>query len=588
MPGTPELVEAWKQFRDAQPAYKKADKYYAGPIGQVFASERVKRLLAKGGINNLDDINYAHIPVDTIANRLDITTVTVAPAGGEESDDEQDDGKPSAEQVALDKLMEDNQLDAELDGLFRDTSKHGDGYLFVWPVTQDGSEKPVSVDIRVNDAESTRAIYDDEDPLLMKAVIRSWSITDKDPRTGKPVERVRANYAVDGRIERWISVIGKGDEKSLCEVGAWEPYTGDDKPAVIEHEWGLPYFHLRNDRPYGRPEHFFAYGAQQMINKLVYADAGAIDYQSFPQRYYLVDPAADQPMLNSTDPFHPDDAVDDPEDEDNESQLEASPSAVWKLYGAKSAGQFEPAAADVFLSRFDRYVQAMAESTETPLYRFGSHFTQTPSGEALRAADAPTVNRVENRRSRYGPVLTDALEAALRMLGFKDIRVLVSWKPAQQVTDSEGWKVVQQQIDAGVPRDIALVGTGNYTDNQVHGWLSEDTDSSLMRRVQNVLTLAQAAQALGAAVGLGVLDRELAAKAVQYALGEMAGNPDLADELMQADAPEEPEKGPDPAAMMKAMAAQQAAPPVGPDQGEQNPQGPPADSQAPEQIASAK
>lgn len=557
MPGTADLIDGWKELVQARPGYEEADKYYSGNLGEVFASPRIMWLLKKAGATSVKDFNYAHIPVDTIANRLHVVAVTVVEdTDGNGEPDGADPDKPvSAAQKALDQLMADNQLDAELPGHWKGCSKHGDGLLFVWPVTEGDNEKPVGVDVRVNSADCARAIYDDEDRLKLRYVIKSWQITDVDPVNGKERKRTRANLYYDDRLERFVSVRSADRRSELGDAKAWEPYTADGKPAIIEHNLGRnPFFHFRNDRPYGQPEHLHAYGPQQMVNKLVVADATSVDFQIFPQRYALMDPTADQPMGNLSDPFSPDDEIDDLEDEGNTSQLSADPSAVWKLW-AKAVGQFDPAPADVFLSRLDRYVQAMAETTETPLYRFGSHFAQTPSGEALRQADAPTLNRVEARKAAYGPVLADALEFALSLLGYA-AEVRVVWRPSQQVTDAEGWNTVAAKIVAGVPRDVALVETGNYTSDQVKGWLSDDADSALIRRVEAFAKLAAAAQQMGAAVGLGMMDRELAARLVQYAAGEMAGEADLADELMTADPPPEPEKGPDPADMMKAVAAQ--------------------------------
>lgn len=556
MPGTADLVEGWKELGEARPGYEEADKYYTGNLGEVFASPRVMALLKRAGATSIKDFNYAHIPVDTIAHRLNVTAVTVVEdTDGDGKADEPDDDQPvSPAQKALNDLWKVNQLDAEVPGLVKRASKHGDSYLFVWPVTQDDSDKPVGVDIRVNSAECVRAIYDEEDPLKLKFVIKSWTITDTDPQTGKSRKRTRANLYYDDRLTRFVSVAAIDRKSALGKEEAWEPYTADGKPAEIAHSLGRnPWFHFRNDRPYGQPEHLYAYGPQQMVTKLVVADAGQVDFQSFPQRYALMNPTADQPMGNMADPFEPDDETDDPEDEGNSSQLSADPSAVWKLWGASSVGQFATAAPDVFLSRLDRYVQAMAETTETPLYRFGSHFAQTPSGEALRQADAPTVNRAEDRKSAYGPVLADALEFALSILGFK-VEVRVTWKSSQQVTDAEGWNTVKVMIEAGVPRNIALVGTGLYTADQVADWLSEDADSALERRIQVLSTFATAAQQIGAATGLGVLDRELAAKMLQFAASELAGDPELADLLASADAPPEPEKPPNPAEMMAQMA----------------------------------
>lgn len=530
MPGTPDLIAAYEDLTAARPAVEEADAMFEGDVGEVYASERVKLLLARSGANKVEEFNYAHIPVTTVSERLLITGVTVV------QDDEQDksgggqdgSGVPDAPatataagspqnrpgaaakaaargqdaQAAVDGLWKDNQLDAEADGLHLRASRNGDAYLIVWPKTDDAG-KVTAVDMRVNSAMTTRVIYDAEDPLLVAYAIKSW--TYDDTVDGKKCQRTRANLYYEDRVERWISLPDKKGP-SLCDADNWVPYEVDDQAAIIEHGYGrVPVFHFRNDRPYGRPEHLFAYGPQQLLNKLVQALAASVDYQSFPQRYALMDPTADQPMGNFLDPNHPEDD-DDPEGDGNLSQLSADPSAMWRIWGARSAGQFDPASPDTFLKPFDRFVQAMAELTKTPLYRFGSAFAQTPSGAALRQADAPTINKVEARQAAYDAVWEDALTFALELLGYNEAEVKVSWKPADQATGYEEWSVVDAKIRAGVPQRQALIEAG-YTEDQVDEWLSGEaaTNAALLRKVETLTAVADALQALGAAVTMGVI-----------------------------------------------------------------------------------
>lgn len=555
MPAPADLITAYEELVEYRPAYEEAKDMYAGQVGETYASERVKRLLARARADDIEEFNYAHIPVDTIANRLEITSVTVVRPDADDQTteggtggvraDSQNTKTPDAEkgarvgegaapkaadaehysqaQAALDKLREDNQLDAESAGLHHKVSRDGDCYLIVWPASDDKG-KVTAVDMRVNDALTTRVIYDVEDPLKVAYAIKSWTYDEVDAG-GNKIQRTRATLYYDNRVERWIS---KPDKKAqaLCDPDAWLPYEpvgkdGKREPAVKEHDYGrVPVFHFRNDRPYGQPEHRYAYGPQQMLNKLVMAQAVAVDFQSFPQRYLLMDPSADQTMANFLDPNHPEDD-DDPEGDANASNLSADPSSVWKLFGAKSTGQYDPASPDTFLKPFDRYVQAMAELTETPLYRFGSAFAQTPSGAAQRAADTPTVNKVENRQSSYDATWEDAYQFALKLLGF-DVTVSVAWKPAEQATDFEAWSVVGAKVDAGVPRRQALIETG-YTPDQVDEWLGGEAAMSalLQKKVDLITGVANALQSLGAAVAMGVIHEDQVGALVSSLVGEV-------------------------------------------------------------------
>lgn len=489
MPGTPDLMAGYAELVAEQTKVARADQFYDGCVGNVFASPHIRRLLAKAGFADVEDFNYAKIPVDTIARRLRVTSVTAMTVPTSPRAEPKESPEASS---ALTALRERNQMDFEEPGAFRDACKHGDEYLLVWPVRDEETGKVTEVDMRFNSADCVRIIYDVEDRLKKAYTIKAWTYGEG---------RVRANLYYDDRIERWVTIKDQRPE----DPKAWVSFDEDGQPSEMPNEWGEnPWFHLRTDRPYGEPEHKSAYGPQQLINKLVSAHGASIDFQSYPQRYALTDPKADNVQASFGEPLSPFDEVEDPEDDDNETTLKSDPAAVWQLV-AKSVGQFPAADPAVFLSPFDRYVQAIAELTQTPLYRFGSRFAQTPSGEALRVADAPTTSTVETRQQQFGSAEQDAYTLALRMLGITDVQVAVKWAPAQTVTDAEGWAVVQQKIATGVPQDVALMETG-YTQEQVNGWAEQEADAiGIDRRVELVNSLANAVQGFAAASSLGVV-----------------------------------------------------------------------------------
>src|SRR5688572_18198397 len=318
---------------DAQPGYMEADAFYDGEIGDEFGTETIKRLLAKAQINEIDDLNYAKVPVDTIAEKLKIRAVSVS-SGDEAKDDEQDAGaagggkdssrdaqtlaakKKIAEraQEALDALRKRNQLKIEEREAILRSSKHGDSYLFVWPVvaapddeeeTFEGGQpldptsanpgKIVSVDIFVNSAYTVRAFYDTENPLKMTHVVKSWEWIDLSDR-----KRRRATLYFSDRTERWVT----RPDGDAARIEDWIPFVETDEDGEQLEEWPtpnpygrIPFFHIRNGRSYGSPEHKSAYGPQRLINKLISAHAVTIDYQSFPQRYALQNPKTDDAMM---------------------------------------------------------------------------------------------------------------------------------------------------------------------------------------------------------------------------------------------------------------------------------------------------
>lgn len=529
-----DILHGLKKLRTNREIYAQADEFYDGTLGMVWASERVHRILEhQGGLEDIKDFNYAAIPVDRIAARLQVSSVQASPA--EENDGTEETGENQQSEAAnkiIAKLRKVNELDAEEKRLHHEVSKYGACYLLVWPGTDDDGNP--TVDMRVNSPHHVVMIYDEEDQLKPRYALKSWE-KDED---GKPV--TRANVYYPDRIERWTTKPDGNAEQAdswfkLIEVAdarefdldeedledlAEDEFSDDDEDGTdddnanpgpdmedIPNPWGrVPFFHYRNDRPDGHPEHKNAYGPQQLINKLVWGLAGTIDYTTFPQRYILMDPSMDDPMLNLTDPDHPDLDDDDIEDANGSTNLDAEPGSVWKLWG-KTVGEFSAASLGSFLEALDRVVRSMAELTGLPVNAFSRATADVPSGESIREANADFIATVTDRQDRYEPVWQDAYEFALKMLGITNVSVDIRWKPAQQVNDSAGWSVIQMKINSGVPPQVALEEAG-YGTEQVEEWLKDATGADLGRRVTILGQIAIATQALGASIVTGAVSAQ--------------------------------------------------------------------------------
>jgi hypothetical protein len=481
---------------EARPAYERAAAFYEGTVDEVYSSQKVKRLLAKFGLDAIETFNFAHIPVDAVANKLRLNNVNADKEGNEEGEFE----KNEEVNAVIDDLWEYNELAEELPMVFRNAGKYGDYYLMVWPVvgeeTDDGVTRGfdphktakqlevgdtlveddeiatvpvtrksiVAVDVLPLDPLTTRVFYDTENPKKKTYAIRSWNEGE-----GQNVV-VRANLYYPDRIERWMHK-GKPSKRKNAQQ-KWEPFDKDGNPAVLPNPFGeVPIFHFRTDRTYGTPDHYNAYGPQLAINKLVTSHLATVDYQSFPQRYALLDPMADQHGLNGadSDPFAPEDADQDPEDDDNESQLEADPASVWQFSGMKEVGQFLAANSDAFLKPFDRYVKALAQATDTPFHYFDRQGERPPSGENIRQVNEFLNSKAGFRQTSYGGEVKKFTTLALTMLGHDVERVNVEWEPLEIVTTLVEWQAINEKIAAGVPGEIALIEAG-YRPAQVYEW----------------------------------------------------------------------------------------------------------------------
>jgi len=542
---SPLLMRSLRELDDARPTYALADEMYDGEVEEIFLSPQIAQLLAKSGVSDVEDLNYCKVVVDTIAEKLQVRAIT-ASAGDEAKDDEDDaldaDAKDDvvtaqekarkkiadAAQEKIDAIRKRNQMDAEEPELFLKTAKYGEAYLFVWPVVAAPEDDPevyegavpldpdaparvVGVDMFVNSPYTARAFYDTENPLRMTHVIKSWDWYDDDGE-----ERRRATLYFKDRIERWVVRPGGAPDRPEDWQHFHDPDEGEEPEWPLENPYGrIPFFHLRNARTYGKPEHRSAYGPQRLINKLVVSHGATIDFQSFPQRYYLVDPRADDSMLNLVDPDNPEDDDDDPEGS-NHSQLRADPSAVWKLR-ASQVGQFQAADPQVFLAPLDRYIKSIAELCGIPLDRFVGYSTP-PSGEARKVGNESLYEKAGARHDAYGATMQDAYEFALELLGTTDVTVTVKWKPLQVAVGSEDWTIIGLKIDHGVPVRQALMEAG-YPEDEVDVWLTDQTGADLVRRVALLNSIGTAIQAMSAGVATGMVSPEQAGNIIARIIG---------------------------------------------------------------------
>lgn len=491
-----DLMLGIEELTEAQPEYDRAAMYYDGKVPEVFTSIRVRRALARHDIDF--DLNFAKTPVNAVANRLKIASIT---------------SPDPATNDLISKIWQDNQLNLEMPDVFRRAGEYGDAYLMVIPVYN--GEQVARVEMFYNSPQTVRVIYDEENPRRKRFTIKRWADGNFQ----------RAELLYDDRTERWTTQENAtGDRPNDWQH--WPADPEDPESWLIEHDWGeQPVFHFRNDRPYGTPEHYGAYGPQNAINKLQQTHMGTVDYQGFPQRYALTDAAnTDTSDLEPGDFDDGDWPLDEkglgPSDSGEDSSLKAGPGEMWLLRGYKTVGQFEAAQPSVFLEPIDFNIRAMAQITDTPLRMFDPQSGRQRSGVSYQEEDGPFISKVEYRQTSYGATAHEAFVFALRRLGVENPVVNVDWVPARSVSTAEGWQTVKAKIEAGVPRRQALMEAG-YRAEQVDAWLSGTDDAELQRRVDVLASLADSAQKLGAAKTLGVITEEQVAALMSGAIDDL-------------------------------------------------------------------
>jgi hypothetical protein len=456
-----DLISGLHALNEARPAYEEAKVYYDGLSNEKFLSSALAKQL--GSKSNSFHFNYSRLVVTSRLDRMKVSAIVT------------EDG--SADNI-LGDIWNDNQLDLELQDALEAALVYGDSYLIAG-ITED------SVDVFYNDPLSTRVFYDAENPRVKRYAIKSWSDGD----------RTRVNLYYPTHTEKWIS---KGKLSATPKDGDFEAYVEEDGIWPIANETGkLPVFHLRTGRMYGTPEHSQSYGPQNSINKLLNTQISSIDFSTAPQRYFLEDPAANDGVNPAAD-FG---GTVDEDDFEPTSNLKAGPGGVWSLKGIREVGQFDVVDPNSFVIPFKNFIEAMGTITKTPLHAF--NVGALPSGESLRAAEAPLNKRVASLETLFGGVIADLHEFALSTSG-RETKVLVKWEPIATYDDADMWATVDAKTSAGVPLRVALTEAG-FTDEQVEAWYPEGTSA---RSAKEIAVLADAIQKLGAATTIGVLSRD--------------------------------------------------------------------------------
>ena len=457
-----DLIYGLSALDAALPDYLTAQKYYDGQTNEKFTSRALKKAL---GSDSADfTYNYARLVVESRLNRMEISSIV-------------------SEDSSADDLISDiaarNELDTELQDAFEGALVFGDSYLII-------GEDEDGVAVFYNDPLTTRVIYDIENPRKKKFAVKRWL----------EGERLRVNLYYADRIEKYIS---KGKPAASMKDGDFDAFYDEDSDAwpIVNETGKIPVFHLRTSRMYGKPEHRQAYGPQDSLNKLLSTQISSMDFTSAPQRYFLEDPTAN----DGVNPISDFGGVTDDDDNDSVSNLKAGPGGIWSLKGIKEVGQFEVADPNTFVLPFKTFIESMSTVTSTPLHAF--NVGALPSGESLRAAEAPLNKRVLSIEALFGAVIEDLFEYALALEG-RETKVTVQWNPPASYDDADVWATVDAKVTAGVPLRAALLEAG-YNAEQVDEWYPEGETHYTPKQLD---ALATAMQKIGSAVTLGLLSSE--------------------------------------------------------------------------------
>jgi len=392
--------------------YKKAAAYYDGSQPEVFQSQRWMRVFRFEGADFR--FNFTKTVVDSVLNRLDINQIQ---------------GTTEAANSYIDRVWNQTDLRIDINEIHRNALMYGDCYAIVWPDVNG------TVSIDYNSPLTTSLVYDQENPRIKSFAIKMWQIETETEKV------LKINLYYPDRIEKYE---GKGDLEYLTHL------PNMNLIEVVTNPWGeIPVFHFRTHKPYGKPEHFDAYGPQDAINKLINTHMYTVDYQGAPQRYALT--AGGQTA--ELEDFSEDDTA-----RENLGSLQNGPGQLWYLQGVNAVGQFPAADPDTFTKPVLDFVNAMASITSTPLHFFmkGSYI---PSGEALRVAEAPLTKKVLNRQLTFGSTWRDLFKFMLRVEGIV-ADVEIDWQNPETIDTVDQWDIAVRKKSVGMPLEQILLELG--------------------------------------------------------------------------------------------------------------------------------
>lgn len=518
MPGSADLMEGMAALDSAVPTYAARWRYYAGDLPEHFASLRIKALIE--GSAEAYRFRLARIPVETLANRVQVASVTAS---------------NSRANAAIEAIRQANDMELQEPFVIERMLVFGDAYLMALPVEvedMDDEDRPVDADtagvgveIAYQSPMSCRAMYDGEDGRHVRYVIRRWQ---EDWALGK-VWRAEVWYAE--HMESWVTQPGaKGTDPQ-----EWLPYAEDETgryfpPGPGEwpepHDFGeIPIKHARSDLPYGRSELEDFAGAQNAITKATATQASSIESHGWPERYKIADDKAIIEQARDTVPWG--DEADAPKARTVPvSGRAAGPGVEHTYHGTKAVGEFKAPDIGLLIEPVEAWIRWGAAATSTPLFEFDARTGQQMSGTARERAERPLRAKEADRKRFLVRFFREVYALALDHVGISDFgEIEIQWAPPEVVSDPEWWATAQIRRGFGIPEEHIL-GEANYTPEQIKEWREQADEGLLLdSRIARMQALGEAMQTLGAGATLLGVPTDVMTKLITQMLGDLVPGP---------------------------------------------------------------
>jgi hypothetical protein len=383
--------------------YRQAMSYYEGSVQEAWVNQTLRRMLSVHTHADDPTYNFLKPVVDNVNNRMEINNIA---------------GTSKEITKFVNQVRTDNGMELEEQEVHRRALIFGEAYGMAWP-DADGNWL-----ISYHSPQDTIIVYDPENPRKKLVGARTWS--DILNRT------VRMNLFTADKVYKFVA----NQTEDLALGVNWELISETENPFGE-----VPLFHFRTETPNGRPEHRDGYGPQDAINKLVNTHMVTVDFQGAPQRWAL------EEMGDGSSEVEDFDETETGREQEN--GLQASPGKLWLLKNIKTVGEFKPADPAVFWDPIKDNVSTIASLTNTPLHYF-QKTGNVPSGDALRAAEAPLLKKVQQRKVSFGDTWRQLYEFIVRAEQDRNVQLTVSWKAVESIDLLGQWDIMAKKSNVGV------------------------------------------------------------------------------------------------------------------------------------------
>lgn len=486
-----DLARALAIIEKKTPEYVKARDMYEGKAKEIGGSRLEERIIEQG---KATPISFAHIPVDVIADKVELASLTAPEAPA---------------RIALETWADANDLDDESGDWIRKACIFGDYYVVTDPtgLDEDGTFTIEGIDSVGMSPLSTVVVYDKKTQRIAQYGAHTWDTgSDAAPET-------KAILYYDDCSVKLVTAGGKGNGAKDYVLDV--PDGGDEEDAYLQHDGGrMLIAHLAiGGKPYGVPIHRRAWAFQDAIAKVSANNLVNVDAQGLPSRWALLDPAAevDDDIDDDFGTDGPTTAIGERDGlttatREKTARVRTMPGAIAMLRGVTKTGTYEAGDAAPFLANLDWHVRGMAVACGIPLFEFDMSGEQ-PSGESRRRAEGRANRRAASVKRQAGAFFRQIGDTVLGLVGTTG-SVAATFNPSETSTDKEGLELVSAKVKAGVPLRQSLLEAG-YTDELVAGWYPVGAPAI---SPETLTSLADALGKLGNAKTLGVItDEELRA-----------------------------------------------------------------------------